>query len=94
MKIKSILLTCLCGYFFYGASLSADNDFQQWKQQQAAGMQTQKAAFQEYKDKRDKDFSVFLKTQWKAVDVLKGSVRDEAPNGFCVVQRAQDEDAF
>ena len=79
MKIKFILLTCVCGYFFYGVSLSADDDFQQWKQQQTADMQKQQLAFQEYKDKRDKDFSTFLKTQWKAVDVLKGNVRDEEP---------------
>jgi hypothetical protein len=79
MKIKFILLICICSCYFYGASLSADDDFQQWKQQQTAGIQKQKGAFQEYKDKRDKDFSTFLKTRWKAVDVLKGKVRDEEP---------------
>ena len=79
MKVKFILLACVCGYFFYGASLSANDDFQQWMQQQTADMQKQQGAFQEYKDKRDKDFSTFLKTQWMAVDVLKGNVRDEEP---------------
>lgn len=70
------LALCL---LFTGLPSSANDDFQQWLQQQAAGMQVQKKKFQEYKDKRDREFTAFLKAQWKAVDIVKGNVRDEQP---------------
>lgn len=57
----------------------ANNDFQQWLQQQATAIETQKKEFQEYKDIRDKEFTAFLKAQWKSVDLVKGEVRDEMP---------------
>jgi hypothetical protein len=57
----------------------ANDEFQQWMQQQAEGVNAQKKEFQEYKDKRDKEFTAFLKAHWKAVDIVKGEVRDEAP---------------
>jgi hypothetical protein len=61
------------------SSFAFADDFQQWKQLQAGSVQQQKQAFKKYKDERDKDFSAFLKTQWKEVDILKGEVRDEQP---------------
>ena len=67
------------GLLIFAISSAASDDFKQWMQQQSAGVQTQKTEFQEYKDKRDKDFTAFLKAQWKAVDVVKGDVRDEEP---------------
>ena len=39
----------------------AEDDFAKWKQQ------TQDS-FQEYKDKRDKEFTAFLKMHWKEMD--------------------------
>jgi hypothetical protein len=53
-------------------SLYANDEFKQWLQQE-------KSSFQEYKDKRDKEFTAFLKTQWKGVELLKGFKRDTAP---------------
>jgi len=64
---------------FYIISVSANDEFQQWKQEQLYGVQAEKKEFQEYKDKRDKEFTAFLKSQWTAVDIVKGEVRDEAP---------------
>jgi hypothetical protein len=64
---------------FIGMPSSANNEFQQWMQQQADGIQAQKKEFQEYKDKRDKEFTSFLKAQWKRVDIVKGEVRDKDP---------------
>ncbi len=61
------------------SSGAAANDFQQWLQQQSQGVQAQKDEFKAYKDKRDKEFTSFLKSQWKAVDIVKGEVRDEEP---------------
>ena len=51
---------------------SANDDYLKWKQQ------TQ-ASFQQYKDKRDKEFTSFLKMQWKEMDLLKGIERDPEP---------------
>jgi hypothetical protein len=64
---------------FFAASSAANDEFQQWMQQQAGGVAAQKKEFQEYKDKRDKEFTAFLKAHWKAVDIVKGEVRDTAP---------------
>lgn len=50
----------------------AENDFAKWKKQ------TQDS-FQEYKDKRDKEFTAFLKMHWKEMDLLKGIERDPEP---------------
>lgn len=51
---------------------SANDDFKKWLQQE-------KSSFQEYKDKRDKEFTAFLKTQWKEMELLRGFNRDESP---------------
>ncbi len=77
-------------YIFAGISLClllgatlvyahADDDFQQWMQQQSAGVTAQQKEFQAYKDKRDKEFTAFLKAQWQAIDLVKGKVRDDVP---------------
>ena len=50
----------------------AEDDFAKWKKQ------TQDS-FQEYKDKRDKEFTAFLKMHWKEIDLLKGIERDPEP---------------
>ena len=80
MKIKDIIITGLFpGLVFYCVVADANNEFQQWMQQQSQGVTAQKKEFQEYKDKRDKEFTAFLKAHWKAIDIVKGEVRDEQP---------------
>ncbi|MBE9567992.1 MAG: hypothetical protein IMF14_04800 [Proteobacteria bacterium] len=80
MKIKYLLTASFgFGLTFYVAATSANADFQQWMQQQSQGVAAQKKEFQDYRDKRDKEFTVFLKAHWTAIDLLKGKVRDEAP---------------
>jgi len=80
MNTKKITAGCLfSGLIFFCIPVAANREFQQWMQQQSQGVTAQKKEFQEYKDKRDKEFTDFLKAQWKAVDVVKGEVRDEAP---------------
>ena len=80
MKIKYSVTVCLSFALTLNVmTSSASDDFQQWMQQQSQGIAAQKKEFQEYKDKRDKEFTAFLKAQWKAVDIVKGEVRDEAP---------------
>ena len=52
----------------------ADNraEFEQWMKQETGG-------FQQYKDKRDKEFTEFLKTQWREMQTFQGLVRDKVP---------------
>ena len=42
-------------------------------------MKQQQNEYQEYKDKRDKEFTSFLQSQWKELDVFAGVKRDPAP---------------
>jgi len=58
---------------------SAQDDFRQWMQQQQRGVTQQLKEFQEYKDARDKEFTAFLKAQWKPVDIVTGEVLDQVP---------------
>lgn len=66
---RLLLVGCL---FTLSLSANAVSDFEKWKQQQMQG-------FQDYKDERDREFTAFLKEHWKAMDLLKGTVRDEKP---------------
>lgn len=80
MNIKNIVVACLYpGLMILSLPGNANNEFQQWMRQQSQGVEAQKKEFQEYKDKRDKEFTAFLKANWKAVDIVKGEVRDEVP---------------
>jgi hypothetical protein len=80
MNTKKLVATYMSlSFLLYGVPGNANDDFQQWMQQQSQGVQSQKKEFQEYKDKRDKEFTAFLKAHWKAVDIVKGEVRDEEP---------------
>ena len=56
------------------ATVGANNrsEFEQWLQQETS-------SFQEYKDKRDREFTQFLKTQWREMQTFQGLVRDETP---------------
>ncbi len=60
-------------------AVAANSDFLQWAQQQQLGVQQQKQAFEQYKDKKDKEFTAFLKAQWITVDLKKGQQRDITP---------------
>ena len=44
------------------------SEFEKWMNQETK-------SYQEYRDKRDKEFVTFLKSQWKAVDIETGKVR-------------------
>ncbi len=47
-------------------------EFEQWMKQETSH-------FQEYRDKRDKEFTGFLKNQWKEMQTFQGMVRDKTP---------------
>jgi hypothetical protein len=48
------------------------SEFEKWMQQETQ-------SFQEYRDKRDKEFTSFLKTQWKEMQTFQGLKQDETP---------------
>lgn len=76
---KIVFIGVFLGLTIVSRESVANDDYRQWLLRQSAGVQAQKIAFQEYKDKRDKEFMAFLKAQWKALDIVKGMVRDEEP---------------
>ena len=59
-------------------AMSAD-DFENFRNQQKEGMLKEKAEFQEYKDKQDKEFADFLKGHWSDFDTYSGKVRIKEP---------------
>ncbi|MDH5424192.1 MAG: hypothetical protein OEY29_04250 [Gammaproteobacteria bacterium] len=61
---------CLC--MIPAASSVAEGGFAEW-------MQQQQTEYQEYKDLRDKEFTSFLQSHWKELDVDRGIKRDPAP---------------
>ncbi|HED34799.1 MAG TPA: hypothetical protein ENJ08_11440 [Gammaproteobacteria bacterium] len=76
MRKQSIikLLLISTGLISPGISSIADNlsDFQQWKKNETG-------SFQEYRDKRDKEFTHFLQSQWEEIQTFQGQVRDKSP---------------
>jgi len=79
-KIGGILLAsfCMSATVFPRLAVSAD-DFEAYKKQQQQGTQKIKAEFQEYKEKQDKEFADFLKTQWSEFETYSGKVRIKEP---------------
>jgi len=56
-----------------GDNLAANtSEFQKW-------LDTETTSFKEYRDKRDKEFTGFLKDQWKEMQTFQGLVRDDKP---------------
>ena len=76
---RIILAVAALSLTSYVVSVGANDEFKQWMQEQSSGVEAEKKEFQEYKDKRDKEFTDFLKSHWTAVDIVKGEIRDEEP---------------
>jgi hypothetical protein len=72
MMIKPVISIAAISLVVMNAPTQAASEFEQWKMQQ-------QQTFQEYKDERDREFTDFLKKQWKEMELLRGFVRDEAP---------------
>ena len=69
---KIALITAFIFMVVSSQTLSAKDEFSQWKKDY-------QNSFQEYKDKRDKDFTSFLKTHWVEMDLVRGVERDQQP---------------
>ena len=65
---------CLALLFSVSFTIIADNrsEFEQW-------LSNETSSFQEYRDKRDKEFTGFLNDQWKEMKTFQGLVRDKTP---------------
>ena len=74
MHKRSILLFSLLSFTSFSITGNAGNraEFEQWMKQETT-------SFQEYRDKRDKEFTGFLKSQWKEMQTFQGIVRDKTP---------------
>ena len=73
-KLKLSVSSCILLSLGISAMVLADNrsEFEQWMKQETG-------SFQQYKDKRDKEFTRFLKTQWREMQTFQGLVRDKSP---------------
>lgn len=60
-------------------SLAATDDFEAYRRQQMQGVQQAKTEFREYKEKQDREFAGFLKSQWSEFEASKGKVRIKEP---------------
>jgi len=74
MQKRSILIVSLFTLTSLSLSGNAGNraEFEQWMKQETT-------SFQDYRDKRDKEFTGFLKNQWKEMQTFQGLVRDKTP---------------
>jgi len=68
--ISSIFLTVIV--LTTGVVAGDRSEFEKWMNQETK-------SYQEYRDKRDKEFTSFLKNQWKEMQTYQGLVRDKAP---------------
>ena len=73
-KIKLSVIGLLLSGLTISTTPGADNrsEFEQWMKQETG-------RFQEYKDKRDREFTGFLKKQWQEMQTFQGMVRDKTP---------------
>lgn len=74
MRKRSILIVSFFIFTSLSVSGTASNraEFEQWMKQETT-------SFQDYRDKRDKEFTGFLKNQWKEMQIFQGLVRDKTP---------------
>ena len=61
------------------ASLAATDGFEAYRLQQQQGAQKIIAEFHEYKENQDREFSSFLKSQWREFETYQGMVRIKEP---------------
>ena len=71
-RSSTLLITIFMALISQSAIAVDRSEFEKWKQQETA-------SFKEYRDKRDQEFTSFLKTQWKEMQTFQGLVRDEKP---------------
>ena len=74
--MRNLCVIILCSLLFPLASLlshaDSQSEFDSWMKQETDD-------FQEYRDKRDKEFTTFLKSHWKEMQVFHGLIRDKTP---------------
>ena len=71
-RLSKSLLVGIVVTLVMDQTVQAEDDFSKWKQEY-------QSSFQEYKDKRDKEFASFLQAQWTEMELLRGVERDKTP---------------
>jgi len=61
------------------AAFAASDSFEAYRLQQRQGAQKILSEFHEYKESQDREFSDFLKAQWREFDTFQGKVRIKEP---------------
>lgn len=61
------------------SSTWAADDFEAYRRQQLQGAQQAKTEFHVYKERQDKEFADFLKSQWSEFETFQGKVRIKEP---------------
>ena len=75
MKTVSLAIVLSQSLSAFGAS----DDFEAYKRQQMEGVQQVKTEFREFKEKQDREFADFLKSQWSEFKTSQGAVRIKEP---------------
>lgn len=55
-----------------GRSVAQEDDYQKW-------LKSEEEKFQQFKDARDREFTEFLKKEWRGLQLMAGTVADEKP---------------
>ncbi len=76
-RMKTVSLVIILSSSF--GALAASNDFEEYKRQQMEGVQQVKTEFREFKEKQDREFADFLKSQWSEFKTSQGAVRIKEP---------------
>ncbi len=58
---------------------TAQDEFDAYRRQQQQGVQQTQKEFREYKEKQDREFADFLKSQWRDFETFQGKVRIKEP---------------
>jgi hypothetical protein len=72
MRLRGVLLLFLLLAIGVAYSQAQDSDYQKW-------LQKEQEKYQRFKDERDKEFTDFLKREWKQMQSFQGLVPDETP---------------
>lgn len=73
-----LVLSCILAVYA-DASVAAADDFETFRRQQQQGAQKLTTEFREYREKQDREFADFLKSQWRDFETYQGKVRIKEP---------------
>jgi len=78
-KRKQLVLQFVTGLMCLPLFAQAQNDFEAFRRQQAQGVAQIRSDFSQYKEKQDREFAGFLKSQWSEFKTSEGKLRIKEP---------------